>query len=240
MSRLTDFSSGVADLVLAASGEYAAAASPARRSWHRFFYLGLAAIVWHILVRLFVVPSLGEKGGDIVRLIDVLEYILLFAALVHVASSHYRHVFRPGASLRLATISFFLFVVVVLLTRIFYSIYVLDPALFLATDPAATPSPDFGVNGAQDLRASIEFAIFSACTLASCEFSTISSASQLISSIQLAARLLGIGFIAVVVATVVQKRVSVDRSEEATSNDEEAVVDLTQDDRQQLNQSPDS
>lgn len=205
----------VADLLLAGAGESESVIhDETRRAWHWFFGALIIFFIWFLVSRWIVIPSFhGEINVyKTIRMIEAFAYLLLLLSLGLVAVSHYRHILVPKRSVRFVTLSFFFVFAIVLFARFYYSVFHVKPEWFHLTDSAIIPSIAFGVDGIQDLIAFGEFVIFSSCAMLNCTFSNVSPKSVIIAGFALFQLILGLLFVAIVVATFVRHATEPDKN----------------------------
>jgi hypothetical protein len=210
-SRFRGLSWDIANLVLKSAGESKASENnETRRAWHLFLYSTVIAFVWYLFARLILSPSLSEIEWfhDTLRSFELGVYSYLFIVLTWLGIRHYRSMILPGTSLRAVTVLFFFLASLLIFSRVYYSLYSLDPTLFTSAHYASLPTSEFGLNGTKDLGASFEFAVLSGCSLLNCSYSSIESNSLLISSIRLLQTTLGYLFLVVLLATFIQNKIA--------------------------------
>jgi hypothetical protein len=204
---LLKLSSYFADLLLVGAGEEEAVKHPRTRSaWHLFFFSLLSLLAWHGIVRMIVIPNVSnvQNSDPIIRLIEAVIYSYLLIVLTILMYRHYHFMLLPRRDPRFVTIGFFFIMMLLLFSRLNYSLYHFDTNLFQWENSTILPSSEFGIHGYEDIGGIIEFLIFSGCAMLNCSYSSIQSNSLLISSIALIQSFVGFVFIAILVATVIE------------------------------------
>ena len=208
---LLKLSSLVADLFLVGVGEEEAMKHRrTRAAWHLLFFSILFFLGWHVIIRIAITPSLPPSYYPYIRLIEALIYTYLLISLAILMYRHYHFMLLPRRDPRFVTIGFFFVMMVLLFSRVYYSLFHFDPNLFQLAESAITPTADFGIHGYKDVGGVMEFLIFSGCAMLNCSYSNVQSASLFISTVALIQSFTGFVFIAILVATVLE--ISLDSS----------------------------
>jgi len=127
--------------------------------------------------------------------------IIILAFLIY---SHHRFMLVPRLSVRFRTILFFFACMVLLFSRIYYSLFYLNKDHFNISNDATLPTARFGIHGYSDLVAVLEFATLSGSIMLNISYPLIQPKSILACMIAMIESGVGFVFVAILVATFVE------------------------------------
>lgn len=200
-------STHIADLFLAGAGEQPALNHPkTRAAWHLFFFSILALVGWHIMIRIAVIPAYGGISGfkEAIRMFEMVIYAYLIIVLCFLMYCHHRFMLIPRLSCRFRTLAFFMVLMVVLFSRLYYSLYHTNPGHFNIPPDVTLPTSEFGIHGTADLAGVLEFATLSGAIIVNSSYSAIQPKSVLACTIAIIEGGIGYIFIAILIATFVE------------------------------------
>lgn len=205
--RILELSRHVADLLLVSDGDIASVRNRFTRfAWHLFFFSWLLFTAFHFLVRTMIGPTFVDVAWlpRTVRLVESACYGYLLLVLWLVAYCHYRYLLRPGLDLRFQNIAFFFLATALIFGRLYYSLYNAVPELYRYDASLIAPAVDLTLRGFRDSLGFLEFLVYSGCTMMTLDYPRITSASLLISALNLVEAVSGLAMIGLLIATFVE------------------------------------
>lgn len=207
--NLIQLSRLVADLCLLSEGSEAWVREPAiRRTWHALFFTTIGVMLFNWVFFPFV-P--GQVIENVVftfyfRLGMVTVSLWILFLILVLSYQYYRFLLLTGKDLRFRSI-FLLFVTAVLIFSIHYKhLYFLEFSLFEYPDSPVVLGPALERLGIlRSLIISVDFVVYSFCTSLSLDYPRITSASMIVSALNIIQVLYSYCVVALLVATFVQK-----------------------------------
>jgi hypothetical protein len=208
-----EFSLAIADLWLISEGSREWVKEPrVRRVWHLSIVSVLVTVSFVYFTRVIAggILETSELWSLVWRLTTVasVSWLLILEAIL--AALYYRYLLSTGRDLRFRNIVVFWTSWVVLFATLYITVYQLNPALF--SYPSAEHIPGKTLHFAHGsflptLKPTFHFLLYSACTTVSLSVPDLSSASLVVSALNLVETLGSLLLLALLVATLVHKSV---------------------------------
>ena len=155
-----------------------------RRAWHVLFF----SFIFIVIIFMPLVTLLSENASQsplltlILRAcrLAVLSWVLI--TMIYLAYVHYRYLMSTSKDLRFKNAVFFFLFGVLVLGYVYESLYFLSPLSFNYPNPIVVPGPTLeALHFPTAYLSLLDFMLYSACTAVAVAYPRISSASAVVS-----------------------------------------------------------
>lgn len=209
MQNWREFSLAIADQFLISEDSHEWVKEPrVRRVWHLLLVSSFGVVGFYYLSMAFFDDLMehSEFWTILWRLGMISGFCWLLILLGALAIAYYRYLLSTGRDLRFRNIVNFWLLWVLLFSHLYSAVYVLHPPLFSYPIAVIIPGKtmqNFGF--LRGIKTSIHFALYSACTTVSLTLPGLSSASLIVTALNLVETLGSLLLLVLLVATFVTK-----------------------------------